>query len=377
MSEYQYYEFRAIDRPLTAREMAQLRALSTRAEITSNSFINEYHYGDFKGDPRKLMEKYFDAFLYMANWGTHWLMLRLPAGLLDLEAAKPYGAGEGLDIQRKGEYVILDFQSENEEGEGWLEVDDELDRLLPIRAELMAGDLRALYLGWLAMALSGELGEDDLEPPAPPGLRKLSRPLKALAEFLRIDSGLLATAAEFDSGSPPSGPARAELAAWLTALTARERDQILLDLVEDETPLARAEVLRRFREVWAKSRPPSTAATPPRRTVGQLLRAGEETAERQEREQEERKRRAHEAARKKRLDALAARASDAWKEVETLVSAKVAKSYDRAVELLRDLRDLAVREGRGKEAAQKIADLRQRHATKRSFLDRLKRAGLL
>jgi len=32
MSEYQYYEFLAIDRPLTADEMAELRALSTRAE---------------------------------------------------------------------------------------------------------------------------------------------------------------------------------------------------------------------------------------------------------------------------------------------------------------------------------------------------------
>ncbi len=34
MSEYQYYEFVAIDRPLSKGEMADLRALSTRAEIT-------------------------------------------------------------------------------------------------------------------------------------------------------------------------------------------------------------------------------------------------------------------------------------------------------------------------------------------------------
>jgi hypothetical protein len=67
MSEYQYYEFQAIYRPLTQREMAELRALSTRAEITPNRFVNVYHYGDFRGDPRALMEKYFDAFLYVAN----------------------------------------------------------------------------------------------------------------------------------------------------------------------------------------------------------------------------------------------------------------------------------------------------------------------
>lgn len=44
MSEYQYYEFMAIDRPLKKDEMAELRALSTRATITPVSFSNEYNY---------------------------------------------------------------------------------------------------------------------------------------------------------------------------------------------------------------------------------------------------------------------------------------------------------------------------------------------
>src|SRR5437762_69812 len=48
MSEYQLYEFRAIDRPLTSKEMQELRALSSRAEITPTSFTNEYSYGDFR-----------------------------------------------------------------------------------------------------------------------------------------------------------------------------------------------------------------------------------------------------------------------------------------------------------------------------------------
>ncbi|MBM3335361.1 hypothetical protein FJY63_11930 [Candidatus Sumerlaeota bacterium] len=48
MSEYQYYEFQAIDRPLGEREMDQLRALSSRAEITPTSFTNTYNWGGFK-----------------------------------------------------------------------------------------------------------------------------------------------------------------------------------------------------------------------------------------------------------------------------------------------------------------------------------------
>lgn len=80
MSEYQYYEFLAIDQPLTADEMAKLRALSTRATITPVSFTNEYNWGDFKDDPDKLMQRYFDAHVYVANWMTAIFMVRLPTG---------------------------------------------------------------------------------------------------------------------------------------------------------------------------------------------------------------------------------------------------------------------------------------------------------
>ena len=83
MSEYQYYEFTAVDRPLGARELDTLRGLSTRAHITPTSFVNTYEWGNFKGDPRRLMERYFDAFLYLSNWGTRELIVRLPARLVD------------------------------------------------------------------------------------------------------------------------------------------------------------------------------------------------------------------------------------------------------------------------------------------------------
>lgn len=95
MSEYQYYEFQAVDRPLSKEQMAELRALSTRATITPTRFQNEYNFGNFRGDPHVLMEQYFDAFVYVANWGTRRLMLRLPTRVLDPEAADRYCAEEG------------------------------------------------------------------------------------------------------------------------------------------------------------------------------------------------------------------------------------------------------------------------------------------
>jgi hypothetical protein len=45
VSEYQYYDFRAIDRPLAKKEMAALRSISTRAAITATSFTNHYEWG--------------------------------------------------------------------------------------------------------------------------------------------------------------------------------------------------------------------------------------------------------------------------------------------------------------------------------------------
>jgi hypothetical protein len=41
MSEYQYYEFLAVDRPLTETEQDEVREFSSRATITDTSFLNE------------------------------------------------------------------------------------------------------------------------------------------------------------------------------------------------------------------------------------------------------------------------------------------------------------------------------------------------
>ena len=65
--------------------------------------MNEYNWGDFKGDPLKLMEKYFDAFLYVANWETHWFMLRAPHRLINVDLAKKNIALEKMRLHIKKE----------------------------------------------------------------------------------------------------------------------------------------------------------------------------------------------------------------------------------------------------------------------------------
>ena len=183
MSEYQYYEFRAIDRPLTTKEMAELRSFSTRARITPTSFTNDYAWGSFKGDADVWMEKYFDAFLYLANWGTHVLKLRLPSKLLNPAKARQYLGGESASVHEVADKVILGLVSEDEEGGEWVEGEGQLSSLISVRSELVRGDLRALYLGWLSRAQAGELDDNDAEPPVPPGLGHLSASLGNLAGY--------------------------------------------------------------------------------------------------------------------------------------------------------------------------------------------------
>ena len=108
MSEYQYDEFRAIDRPLSENERDELGKVSSRAEITSTSFVNTYNYGDFRGGPETLTERYFDAFVYVANWGTRRLMFRIPTRFLIVEAAESYCAEDALSLDVKAEHRVID-----------------------------------------------------------------------------------------------------------------------------------------------------------------------------------------------------------------------------------------------------------------------------
>lgn len=271
MSEYQYYEFQAIDRPLTDDEQKTLRRYSGRAMITATRFVNSYSYGDFRGDESEWMAKYFGAFLYMANWGTHRLMLRLPGSLLPLESVRRYCTGEMLSARAAGKHVILDLRSDNEGGDGdWIEDDnDTLSSLVPIRSELAAGDLRALYIAWLCGAQNGEFDDDDEEAPCPPGLGKLSGALEAFAEFLRVDQDLIDAAAVASPDLPTIDDN--VLCRWVAALSDREKSDLLVGLIGGREAHLRVETLVRVRRSCV---PDAPAAAKPRAASGRKLRRG-------------------------------------------------------------------------------------------------------
>jgi hypothetical protein len=132
------------------------------------------------------MERYYDAFLYLANWGSHLLSFRVPSRLLDLPTAELFCVGDAASARVSGEHLVIDVVSETEEpaeldwgGEGLLA------SIAPARAELVAGDLRLLYLAWLLCVQERQVPDENVEPPLPSGLGTLTASLKAVAEFMR------------------------------------------------------------------------------------------------------------------------------------------------------------------------------------------------
>jgi hypothetical protein len=378
VSEYQYYEFVAIDRPLTAAEQDELRAVSTRGRISASSFVDDYQWGDLKADPRDWMMRYFDAHLYLANWGTRRIALRLPASLLDPALAATYCVGRVASSLSTKEHVILDLRSEDEDGdEEWWEEEAALASIVPVRAELAAGDTRLLYLAWLLCVQNEELDEDALEPPVPPGLATLSGPLRSLAGFLRLDEDLVETAAQASAPLTTKAPSKAALANWVKHLPSADKDEAIVRLLRGDGVHLRSELLRRYGGGAANE--PAGGG----RTVGELLAGAEtrwtarqrQTAKREAAEQARREAAAA-AAREQRLDALAADPEQAWQRVAELIATKKPEEYDVAVALLADLHALGERDGRRKAFRGRIQQLCQEHTRKRGLLDRLERAGL-
>ena len=386
VTEYQYYEFRALDRRLTAEQQRRLRSLSSRAEISATRFTNEYSFGDFRGDPGRLLDEYFDAYLYAANWGTRELAFRLPRALLDAETTRRYCDEEHRAwMTETAEHVIVRFRWDDDEGDDWIEGEGLLDPLLAARGELATGDLRLLYLGWLLKVQLGGLDEDDdedledeAEPPVPAGLRELSESLASVAEFLKIDNDLIEAAAE---ASAPLVPVSDDgIADWVTALPASEKDNFLTMVAEGEGSQVEALLVRRFRR---ESRPAGAAAASAGRTASELMagaearRAARKAAEAQAREEARVRRAAEQAAADEcHLEKLAGRKDETWQQVEKLTMFSKPKEYDQATQLLRDLHEIARREDDIAAFTARVRELRTRYTKRPSLMERFDQAGL-
>lgn len=265
MSEYQYYEFLAVDRPLSSDDQQALRAISSRARITATGFTNHYEWGDLKADPTRLLQRYFDLHVYVAMWGSKRLSIRLPRTSFSLKNLDAFQLDECdlLEVRQTPEGWLIDIDVEADEDTEWEEFDDGsgwMGALAGLRLELLAGDLRLLYLCWLWAVQAGYIHEETFEPL--PGIGPLTPSQQALAEFMALDPMLVEAAAE----SGEKAPAGSEVEGFVASLPLQEKDALLRRLLEGDGSVT-AELQRRPRQH-------GQADQPPRRSVAEHRRKG-------------------------------------------------------------------------------------------------------
>lgn len=380
MSEYQYHEWQAVDRVLTLEEQDAVNDLSSHIEVSSSRAVVTYHWSSFRHDPKQVLLKYFDAYLYLANWGSLRLMFRFPKGLLDEADILPYCTDEFITFETIGKYQLLDLDFNPEDSGGWMEAEAGLSHFIRLRADLLEGDYRLLYLAWLkAMTMYGDPYADeeyeddepdivahDREPPVPPGLKKLSPSLQNFVQVFEIDTFLVQAAAE---ASPDLKKALSvDYRELIERLPREECDGFLVRLAEGDPGVGLA-----LRKRLSAHLPQNRAQLAGRRTIQQLLQRAEEL------EKAEKKRQA-EAARQKHIaemKSLAAREAQVWRKVETLLDTgrKIASVYDEATALLEKLKQLAEFQDTRDVFQARLHQLAQKYASRPSLIDRWKKRG--
>ena len=379
MSSYQYYEFQAIDYPLNEAHKKTLRKISSRAEITSRKFSNHYHWGEFHGNPRQLMDLCFDLHLYLSSWGRRRFIMRIPKKFIGRSRLMEFVREiDEVEILESGESIIvdIDFTPEESEESAWIELDatceEWLESLAPLRSDVISGDLRLFYLLWLTAVERGFLRDETKEPLA--GIGPLSAPLDTFAKLVKIDSDLVQSAAEL-SGSSHEGGASVDLSRnAIASIPNREKVELLRRVVNGDPHVA-ADIRK-----WARSAQGTARGRKPgrRRTVAEIRKrmlavGNERRAAAVRRREAERLRKAQEAEerRRARIDSVRRRGELVWDQIETEINSRSPQGYDRAIELLMDLRTLAEESGTASAFSRRVRDIKERHRRKWRLIERL------
>jgi len=347
MSEYQYHEWQTLERPLTSAEQKAVNELSSHIDVTATQASVTYNWSSFRHDPLNVLAKYFDAYLYLANWGTRRLAFRFPQKLVEVVAIEAYCDEYHTNIKTIGDVQILEFDMGEEDGfDEWIDERGLLSTLANLRDDIIQGDYRTLYLAWLkGMTLeSDNYDEDeddpdnffnDPEPALPAGLKHLTPPLNAFTDFFEIDPFLVAAAAELSPSL--SSTQQADFAPLISRLTRPECDEFLLKIVNAEPGAVAA--LRKKLSSFEKPKP-SIQSNP--RTFGNLLRTAEKFRQAEFNRQAEERRKKHVAE----MQELAKHEAKSWQDVENLIqSGYAASNYDEATALLVKLQQLAEFQG--------------------------------
>ncbi|MCT7965834.1 hypothetical protein NG799_05745 [Laspinema sp. D1] len=367
MSSYQYYEFQALDRPLTEKEQDYIHTLSSRVQLNRTQAIFLYNYGDFRGQPQQILDKCFDIMLYTANWGSRQLMFRLPKSLINSADLEPYQVPDGIEISTTEQSVIIDINIQDEDLNGWTEGEGLLPRMLSLRDDLLEGDYRVLYLGWLKAApLYYECEpENCIEPPIPANLNKLSKPLQAFVDFIELDQDLVDAAAQLSPIAETKSDSIKELQQRIPQISEQERNDFLARLLQGELNL-NLKLSQRLRSL-SKKPTPQTLSDSPGRSLSELITLSTQA----ENLRTQKEKQAAKQEKIKKIQELAPRESYLWEQVFHEIGCKQVKAYDRAIVHLLNLQDIAEYQGKLPEFQARVRKIQQDYRNLRGVMSRL------
>ena len=328
------------------------------------------------------MRRYFDAHVYVANWCTCSLYLRVPKDAFDAETLQVFETESVFSVEHTKTHWLLEWgldESESydrfaeEDGRGWM------GRLAPLRDELLRGDMRPLYLGWLAAVSAGFIDDETPEPAPPPGLSRLTAAQCALAEFLEIGEDMLTAAGQLDSQSVEAdGNQYVSRDAWIAELPAVEKTDLLGLLLAGRAQEAERQLKLRYL-AWQREQQPIGETAPRCRSVAELhalaasaaeTRKGQEAAQRKKREA------IQQAKRETHLRTLATDFDKCWQVASKHAERGIASAYEAVKCALVDLSDAYALCASRADFERKMAEFMAAHGKRGALVRRLTKAGL-
>lgn len=373
MSEYQFYEFKSIDKPLSKEDKTQIGSWSSRTNPSNTGAIFTYSYGDFPKDEISVIEKYFDAMFYISNWGTVRLIFKFPKEFLDIDRIKQYCTEDGLTMIEKANCFILELSFSDYEGGRWVDGEGWLALLVSLREDITNGDYRSLYLIWLKNAIAAiedgwdNSDENQLEPPVPMKLSELNGALKDFIEIFDIDNDYVVVATE---NSPDLIDEKVtEPECYIDRLSESEKHEFLVRLLNNEASLS-TKLKYRLKELSGSNQ--AIGQENNRRSVRELANRVEEL--RQERKIKKKKEK--EEAYLLKMNDLELHQNDYWTRVYQLIADKNAKAYNEAITLLKDLKGLSIHQGSYPDYCNKIDLIKNKYSRLSGLTSRISDAKL-
>ncbi len=332
MSEYQFFKFKTIDASLSNQQRRELRSISNRAHIDSNSFNVEYHYSSLSTDPQKVMLDYFDIGFNFANWGETVVYMRLPSMTVPPEILE--SDDFEFTVINNEEWQLLTFSLE--QGTDYVseqQADELMQHIATLHQNLINGDWRMIYLMWLRRLDY----DDEINPlPAisfdfvnlPPALHAFSQLFEVRAEWIRA---LAMTLTHIKCHQPQISST--EFGPWLASLSAQSKNNLLKTIFEQGSltkqqalTLTKASVENTPHHHWLNHQ--SVRANFTRAQAQLNQQRAEANAIKQAEEN---------ARRTKHLTEVYQQRDSLWQQSQTEANRACASSYDLAAHLLHEL----------------------------------------